>query len=312
LHEMLRFPDEQLPTSPVKLSVASIAKTTKLLLVDDKPGNLLALEAVLGTGAYELVFAHSGEDALALLKQHQDIALILLDVQMPELDGYEVAKRVKAMPEFRDIPIIFITAVHNENPFVLRGYQAGAIDYFSKPFDPEILRTKVGIYSSFRRKIDYFKESERQARESEELLRSSRKLSAVIESSPMGVIVADADGKICQANTEGLRYWKSFEQAGDDSQVGRPDWWGRPGSLPGGIADPLAEALKAGHDSHGEFVHRSRLDGSPRSILASASPLRGRKGKILGAAVVIQDITPRKTIEDDLEKRIKHLVSSDV
>ena len=73
---------------------------------------------------------------------------------MPELDGFEVAKRVKAMPECRDIPIIFITAVHTDNPFVVKGYRAGAVDYFSKPFDPEILKTKVGIYVSFRQKAE--------------------------------------------------------------------------------------------------------------------------------------------------------------
>jgi CheY-like chemotaxis protein len=311
LRETRRLFDEQATPSPVNLSMSSSTTPAKLLLVDDKPGNLLALEAVLGTSVYELVFAHSGKEALELLKQHQDFALILLDVQMPELDGYEVAKRIKAMPDCRDIPIIFITAVHIENPFVMRGYQAGAIDYFSKPFDPEILRTKVGIYASFRQKTDFLKEKERQAKEAEELLRASRNLSAILESAPLGVILADADGKICKANKEGLRYWKLFEQTDDDSRVGLPGWWGRPGGLPGGIEDPLTEALKDGHDSHGEFVHRNRLDGSTRSIIASASPLRGRKGKILGAAVVIQDITPRRKIEDDLEKRIKHLVSSD-
>jgi CheY-like chemotaxis protein len=291
--------------------MSSIIKPAKLLLVDDKPANLLALEAVLGTSAYELVFAHSGREALAVLRQHQDIALILLDVQMPDLDGFEVAKRIKVMPDCREIPIIFITAIHNENPFIMRGYQAGAIDYFSKPFDPDILRTKVGIYASFRQKAEFAKEKERQLRESEELLRASRKLTATLESLPVGVIFADIDGRICQVNEEGMQYWKTFEQADDGPDVGLPGWWGRSGSLPGGIEYPLTEALKTGHDSHSEFVHRNRLDGSGRSIFASASPVRGRDGDIVGAVVVMRDITPHKTIEDDLEKRIKHLVSSD-
>ena len=289
----------------------TVPRPAKLLLIDDKPANLLALEAVLGTSAYELVFAHSGKEGLELLKQHQDIALILLDVQMPELDGYEVARRIKAMPDYCDIPIIFITAVLTENPFVMKGYQAGAIDYFSKPFIPEILRTKVGIYASFRQRSDFLKEKKRQARESEELLRASRKLSAILESSPVGVLFADAEGRICQANVEGLRYWKSFEQINEDSHPGLLGWWGHSGSLPGGIEDPLAEALKSGRTSHNEFVHRNGLDGSTKSVFASASPLRGRSGEIVGAVVLIQDNTPHRTIEHDLEKRIKHLVSSD-
>jgi CheY-like chemotaxis protein len=291
--------------------MSSVIRPAKLLLVDDKPANLLALEAVLGTSAYELVFAHSGKEALGLLKQHQDIALILLDVQMPDLDGYEVARRIKAMPDCREIPIIFITAVHNENPFIVRGYQAGAIDYFSKPFDPEILRTKVGIYASFRQRTEFLKERERQVRESEELLRASRKLSAILEASPVGVLFADADGRMLQANREGSHYWKSFEQAKGGSHAGHAGPWDHSGSLPGGIEDLVTEALKSGHDSHDEFVLRNRLDGSTKSILASASPLRGRKDDIVGAVVLIQDITPHKTIEDDLEKRIRHLVSAD-
>jgi len=292
--------------------MSSIIRPAKILLVDDKPGNLLALEAVLGTSAYELVFAHSGREALELLKQHQDTALILLDVQMPELDGFEVAKRVKAMPDCREIPIILITAVHTDNPFVMRGYQAGAIDYFSKPFDPEILKTKVGIYVSFRQKTELVKEKERQTKESEELLRASRKLSAILESSPVGVIFADVDGRICQATKEGLRYWKSLEESNHDSHVGLSDWWGNSGSLPEGIEDPLMEALKGGSDSHNEFVHRDSFNGSFKSIYTSISPLRGRSGKILGAVVVFQDVTPQKAIGNDLEKRFKHLVSSGV
>src|SRR5580658_8346487 len=152
----------------------AIIRPAKLLLVDDKPANLLALEAVLESNAYKLIFAHSGAEALALLKQNKDTALILLDVQMPEMDGFEVARQIKASPEYHDIPIILITAVFTDNPFATKGYQAGAVDYFSKPFDPEILKLKVGIYSSFRQKAEMLKEKERQIAESEELLRTGR------------------------------------------------------------------------------------------------------------------------------------------
>ena len=246
MREIRCYFDELASKMSVKWPMSSIIRPAKLLLVDDKPGNLLALEAVLASGEYELIFAHSGEEALGLLKQHQDVALILLDVQMPELDGFEVAKRVKAMPECRDIPVIFITAVHTNNPFVMRGYRAGAVDYLSKPFDPEILKTKVRIYVSFRQKTELVKEKERQAKESEELLRASRKLLGALESSPLGVIFADVNGRICQSNKEGLRYWKSFEENNHDSHMGLSESWGNFGSLPGGIEDPLMEALKGG------------------------------------------------------------------
>ena len=291
--------------------MASVIRPAKLLLVDDKPANLLALEAVLGTAAYKLVFAHSGREALEILKQQQDIALILLDVQMPELDGFEVAKRIKAMPDCRDIPIIFITAVHNENPFVMRGYQVGAIDYFGKPFDPEILKTKVGIYASFRQKAEFIKEKERQLKESEELLRASRKLPSILESSPVGLICADVDGHICKVNAEGLRNWQSLEQGNQGAHGSLQGWWGDSGSLPGAIADPLMEALKSGRESHNKIMHRDGFDGSIKTLFTFTSPLRGRSGNIVGAVVAIQDITLLEENEDDLEKRIKHLVSSD-
>ena len=122
-----------------------------LLLVDDQRSNLIALEAVLSSPEYNLILAQSGLEALELVKQH-DIALVLLDVQMPGLDGFETARRMKAIEGCRDIPIIFITAVYTEDPFIKKGYEVGAIDYFSKPFDPETLKLKVGLYSAFRQK----------------------------------------------------------------------------------------------------------------------------------------------------------------
>jgi CheY-like chemotaxis protein len=291
--------------------MSSIVKPAKLLLVDDKPANLIALEAVLGTSEYELVFAHSGKEALALLRQHHDIALILLDVQMPELDGYEVAGRIKAMPEFRDIPIVFITAVHNENPNVLKGYQAGAIDYISKPFDSSILKTKVGIYSSFRQKSELIKEKERQVAESKELLQASQRLANILESLRVGVMIADVDGKIWQVNKEGLRYWKSFEQGAENSHVESPDYWGHSGNLPPVIKGSIREALRSGLDSQNELGHYDAVDGAIKSIVVSASPLLDRSRSILGAIIVIQDVTPHKRVEDDIEKRIRHLMKPD-
>src|SRR4051812_46592216 len=117
--------------------------TVKVLAVDDKPANLLALEAVLDDALYTLLQATSGPDALTILRDHPDIALILLDVQMPGMDGFEVARRIKKMAGYEEIPVIFITAICTEDPFVREGYQAGAVDYFSKPFDPDVLRRKV-------------------------------------------------------------------------------------------------------------------------------------------------------------------------
>jgi CheY-like chemotaxis protein len=117
----------------------------KILLVDDRPENLLALEAILSSLDQELVRANSGEEALrALLKD--EFALILLDAQMPGMDGFETATRIKRRNRTRDIPIIFLTAVDKDQHYSYRGYAAGGADYISKPFDPWVLRAKVQVF----------------------------------------------------------------------------------------------------------------------------------------------------------------------
>jgi CheY-like chemotaxis protein len=117
----------------------------RILLVDDRPENLLALEAILSSLDQVLVRAGSGEEALrALLKD--DYALILLDAQMPGMDGFETATRIKRRNRTKDVPIIFLTAADAEQRNSYRGYAAGGADYISKPFDPWILRAKVQVF----------------------------------------------------------------------------------------------------------------------------------------------------------------------
>ncbi|CAM3635470.1 MULTISPECIES: response regulator [Saccharibacillus] len=113
-----------------------------ILLVDDRPENLLALEAVLGSERYTLIKATSGEEALRCLLK-DEFAVIVLDVQMPGMDGIETAKLVKAREKTKDIPIIFISANSKESEHLFAGYSAGAIDYMVKPFIPQILKSKI-------------------------------------------------------------------------------------------------------------------------------------------------------------------------
>jgi len=111
-------------------------------MVDDHPENLLALEAVLNSPNYNLISAHSGKEALKCMLKH-DFAVILLDVQMPGLNGFETAKLIKAREKTKNIPIIFITAISQEMEHVHQGYSVGAIDYIFKPFQPETLKKKI-------------------------------------------------------------------------------------------------------------------------------------------------------------------------
>jgi signal transduction histidine kinase len=116
-----------------------------LLLVDDRPENLLALEAVLEPLGHRLVRAGSGEEALRHLLT-DDVAVIVLDVQMPGLDGFETAAAIKGRERTRDIPIIFLTALSREPEHRLLGYATGAVDYIFKPVEPDLLRAKVAVF----------------------------------------------------------------------------------------------------------------------------------------------------------------------
>jgi signal transduction histidine kinase len=142
------------------------AEPVSILLVDDRPENLLALEAILEPLGQRLVRATSGDEALRRLLV-QDFALILLDVQMPGMNGFEAAELIKARERSRSIPIIFLTAINKEDAYVFRGYEVGAVDYLFKPFNPEVLRSKVAVFVDLHHKRDQLRRQEQALRESE-------------------------------------------------------------------------------------------------------------------------------------------------
>ncbi len=117
----------------------------RILAVDDRRENLLALQAILEGLGVEVVSVTSGEDALKRLLT-DDFAVILLDAHMPGMDGFETAGHVKQRERTRHIPILFLTAVDYDPHLAFRGYQAGAVDYITKPFDPWVLRSKIGVF----------------------------------------------------------------------------------------------------------------------------------------------------------------------
>ena len=122
-----------------------------VLLVDDRPENLLSLENLIKSKELNIIKATSGNEALGLLLRHE-FALVLLDVQMPEMDGFEVADLMRSNNRTRHIPIIFITAINKEPRHVFKGYKSGAVDYLFKPLNPEILRSKVNVFIELYRK----------------------------------------------------------------------------------------------------------------------------------------------------------------
>ena len=131
-------------------SPSSEVEPARILLVDDRPENLLALAAVLEPLQVRLRAAGSGEEALKALLE-EDFAVVLLDVQMPGMDGFETAKFIRGRERSRTTPIIFLTAVSTDIAQVARGYQAGAVDYVLKPFEPNMLRSKVSVFCDLER-----------------------------------------------------------------------------------------------------------------------------------------------------------------
>jgi PAS domain S-box-containing protein len=283
-------------------------RKARILIVDDNQSNLLALAAVLEPD-YDLVFASSGREALQAVRERADLDVILMDVHMPEMDGFETVAHIKKMPERAGIPIIFVTAVYQDDPFVKRGYEVGGIDYFSKPFDPEILKMKIAAYAAFRLKADLLRERELHIRESEELLRVGRKLSSMLESLPVGILIADVDGRICQVTDEAARIFRCEEATRSDAYGEMLGWWDSDGEMIRDEAGPLARALRAGETTHSEPLAIRCFDGTEKTILASASPLHGLDGQKVGAVVLIRDLTESKKIEEDLARRVTRLIA---
>jgi response regulator RpfG family c-di-GMP phosphodiesterase len=130
---------------------ASTDERASILLVDDMEDNLVALEAVLGSLNEPLVRARSGEEAMkALLRQR--FAVVLLDIRMPGMDGFETAANIKRLDQTKDVPIIFLTGTDSDAGYAFRGYATGAADYLTKPFDPWVLRAKVTVFLDLHRK----------------------------------------------------------------------------------------------------------------------------------------------------------------
>lgn len=159
-----------------------MAEKANILLVDDREENLVALEAILSSLDQNIIRARSGEEALRALLTNE-FAVILLDIVMPGMDGFEIARAIKRRRKTREVPIIFLTAVDADPDYAFRGYAAGAVDYIAKPFDPWILRTKVSVFVELHRK-------NQQLQEQSELLRAQH-------ATPLpGQVAADIDRRI--------------------------------------------------------------------------------------------------------------------
>ena len=267
-----------------------------LLLVDDRPQNLLALHAILEPLGHELVSAESGAEALRILLHRDDFAVILLDVQMPGMDGFEVAEVIKQRERTSTIPIVFLTALSKDEQHVFRGYEVGAVDYVFKPFDPDLLRAKVEVF------VDLW-EKNQQIRQQAELLAAQklaelRRASAeryrqLADAMPQIVWTADSHGNATYYNQRWFEYTGMTDEQVDEhawSRVTHPD------DLPVVLAK-REQTLRDASIFEVEYRFRS-VDGTYRWHLGRAVPIQLDDGSVdfwIGTAT---DIDDRKRIEE--------------
>jgi PAS domain S-box-containing protein len=285
-----------LPPPPVKIgggrhAIEADAPAARILMVDDHPPNLMALDAILDPLGQELLHAHSGEEALRQLLD-TDFALILMDVQMPGLDGIQTAKMIKERPRNRHIPIIFLTAIHKDPAYIFRGYKEGAVDYLLKPFDPEILRAKVSVFVDLWRKTELLRRQEAMLRATEVIAvekRGELRFRALTDSMPQCVWAAGADGEIYYCN----RVWREY--AGEEAGITFFD------AIPKEEVEEARRAVRSSIRSGQPMEREQRLrrkDGEWRWHLCRLVPERDERGRITGFICTATDIDQQKRIEE--------------
>ncbi len=290
-----------------------------ILMVDDQPGKLLSYEAILSGLGENLIKARSAREALDQLLHH-DIAVVLMDVSMPEMDGFELADMIHHHPRFQKTAIIFISAVHLTDGDRIRGYQSGAVDYISVPVVPELLRAKVSVFADLYRKN---RQLERLNRELEDRVeartREIRNLNSQLEQRvaeletimqvlPVGVAVSqDPECRLVTGNAA-LSELLGVK-TGDNISLNGPDGQGlscamyRQGKRLEPDALPLQLSAKTGQPLRSTELEVRRREGDSSYVLASAIPLFREDGAVRGAVGAFVDVTNRKQLENLLRER---------
>lgn len=262
-----------------------------VLLVDDHPENLLALEAILDGLGQNLVKAHSGAEALRCLL-NQDFAVILLDVQMPDMDGFETATLIRGREKSRDTPIIFLTAFNTSDTLVFKGYSLGAVDYLLKPINPEILTSKVTVFVDlFKKTAEVRRQAAQLAAVNAELRESEERFRSLSACSPVGIFMTDIAGNFTYMNPR----WQVI--CGATLECSRASWLQsvHPEDRHQVLTDWSAWTSQSQEYSN-EFRLQSQ-EGIVRWVHVRSSPMLSDQGELLGHVGTLEDITERKQAE---------------
>ncbi|HSK21252.1 MAG TPA: ATP-binding protein [Longimicrobiales bacterium] len=288
------------------------AARASILMVDDRPENLVALEAILEPLGHRLVRAHSGEEALRHVLR-EDFAVVLMDVQMPGMNGFETVQIIKSRERSKHLPIIFLTAISKDEQYVFEGYSAGAVDYMSKPFNPAILRSKVAVFvdlflknEQIREQSDQLRESERRTLELQHQARmqeSEARFAEIVDSAMEAIITFGDDRRITVFNGAAEQIFGCPR----DEAIGR--------QVDSFFVPPLDSRAVERLLKHGEGggIRRQEMTGCHSSgaefpVEMSVSCLELDTENVY--TVIVRDITSRKQAEEALRKQAESLAAT--
>lgn len=296
-------------------TIMSEQDKVNILMVDDQPGKLLSYEAILGELGENLIKANSGKEALEKLLR-TDVAVVLMDVSMPEIDGFELARMIRQHPRFQKTAIIFVSAVHLTDVDRLRGYEHGAVDYLSVPIVPEVLRAKVKVFAELHRKNRQLErlnvELEQRVTErtlelasraealeivNKELGQKNQELDAIVHTAPDIIFSRQADGARDYLSGQFYEYtgaepgsavgfgWLEYIHE-DDREKSLAAWM---------------RCVESGQDYESEYRLRG-ADGLYRWFRARALPVRDPQGAILKWYGACSDIHDSKMLEQSIRE----------
>jgi PAS domain S-box-containing protein len=284
-----------------------------ILCVEDNEGSAVALRALLEPLRQHVDIVATGEDALRKLL-HEDYAVVLMDVKLPGIDGYETAALMRGIKRTRMTPIIFLTGVHRESSEVLRGYDKGAVDYLVKPYDPDILRSKVAVFVELyrsRMQIEALTrlEAQRVIAEAErarfvEKEAERRLFEAVLRQMPGGIAVAHVPGGEIVLSNRRLR-----EIFGADDGMESARAWLNDDASAREYETPLSRCVRTGDAIDEEEVSYRRADGVRRLALG-ASPVLDDTQHLVAVVGTVLDVTARHEAQQEREQLIRALEKS--
>jgi PAS domain S-box-containing protein len=272
-----------------------------ILMVDDQAGKLLSYEAILSELGENLIKARSAREAMEQLLRN-DVAVVLMDVSMPEINGFELADMMHRHPRFQKTAIIFISAVHLSDPDRIKGYQSGAVDYLSVPIVPDLLRAKVSVFVDLHRKTRQLEQLNRELEQrveerTEQLRQSEEQFRTLANSIPQLAWMADAQGTIFWYNER----WYEYIGAGKDEI----EHWGWPGlQHPDHVIrtmERLKQAWSAGELWEDTFPLLGK-DGKYKWFIARAVPLRDSQKSVARWFGTCTDISDQIAAEEEIRR----------